>query len=48
MAVYSQDVYQETTKVKYIVVLTVPLNILTYSTTVCLSSKHKYVSNKTI
>jgi hypothetical protein len=27
MAVYSQDMYQAKTKVKYIVVLTVPLNI---------------------
>jgi len=37
MAVYSQDVYQDTTKVKYIVVLTVPLNILTCSTSGFLS-----------
>ena len=48
MALYNQDTYQETTKVKYTAVLTVPLNILTYSTTGFLSSKYKYVSNKTI
>jgi hypothetical protein len=46
MAVYSQDMYQETKKVKYMVMLTVPLNVLTNSTTGCLSSKHKYVSKK--
>jgi hypothetical protein len=48
MAVYSQDIYQETTKVKCTAVLTVPLNILAYSTTGFLCSKYKYVSNKTI